>query len=435
MRNVNRIGIRREDKSRWERRVPLVPDQVQRLIQTHAIEFCVQTSPTRAFPDDAYRQAGARVVDDLADCGLIMGVKEIPAERLEPDKTYIYLSHVIKGQPSNMPMLQRLMELGCQLIDYEMITDQAGRRVVSFGRHAGLAGMIDTLWALGRRLEHEGIANPFEPVRPAHRYDDLEHARSDIVAAGERIRREGLPEQVRPMVCGFTGYGQVSQGAQEIFDLLPVQEVSAAELDSIAPSANEVYKVVFRKEHLFERIDSSAPFQLQEYRDQPERYQSGFLRYLPHLTVLVNCIYWEPKYPRLVTQEQFGELYGAKTAPRLRVIGDITCDVDGSLACTVRATEPDNPIYVYDPVTGQADDGVAGRGPVVLAVDFLPCELPVDASKHFGASLGPFVPALAGADFGADLADSGLPPELQRATIVYQGRLTDPYRYIGEYLE
>jgi alpha-aminoadipic semialdehyde synthase len=116
-------------------------------------------------------------------------------------------------------------------------------------------------------------------------------------------------------------------------------------------------------------------------------------------------------------------------------VGDITCDVDGSLACTVRATEPDSPVYVYDPATGQAHDGVAGTGPVVLAVDFLPCELPVDASDYFSRSLSPFMPAVAAADFSAELADSGLPPELQRATIVYRGQLTKPYRHLAQYLK
>ncbi|HUU81947.1 MAG TPA: bifunctional lysine ketoglutarate reductase /saccharopine dehydrogenase family protein [Phycisphaerae bacterium] len=444
-----KIGIRREDKSRWEARVPLVPDVVRRLIRDQAVEFQVQSSTIRAFPDDAFREAGARVVEDLADCPVILGVKEIPVERLEAGKTYVYFAHVIKGQPVNMPALRRLMELGCQLIDYEKITDDKNRRLVFFGDFAGQAGMIDTLWTLGRRLDHEGVKNPFSRVRQAHEYDDLAHAQREIAAVGESIRRDGLPEALRPLVCGFAGYGAVSRGAQRIYDLLPVEEIRPEDLAAVpasdratpgsdgvvAASDRAVFKVVFREEHMVERIDASAPFELQEYYKQPERYRAAFFPHVRHLTLLMNCIYWETKYPRLITREQFGELYADPAGARLRVIGDITCDIDGSLACTTRATEPGNPVYVYDPATGQTRDGVAGTGPVVLAVDFLPCELPVDASNYFSASLAPFIPGLARADFAGELAASGLPAELQRATIVYRGELTPPYRYLEAHVK
>jgi len=428
------IGIRREDKSRWEARVPLVPADVGRLRTEGGVDITVQSSANRAFSDARFRQAGAAVAEELTDCPIILGVKEIPPEKLEPGRTYLYFSHTIKGQPANMPALRRLMELGCQLIDYEKIEDDRGRRLVFFGDYAGLAGMIDTLWALGQRLRHEGIDNPFGGIRQAYRYDDLDHARRDIAAVGERIRQEGLPAEIRPLVCGFAGYGRVSQGAQQIYDLLPVTEVAPENLASLPPAEKSCYKVVFREEHLVERTDNSAPFDLQEYYTQPERYAARFFPFVEHLTVLVNCIYWEPRYPRLATREQLQGLYGGPGQPRLRVIGDITCDIDGALACTVRATEPDNPVYVYEPAGGRTRDGVAGDGPVVLAVDFLPCELPVDASNHFSASLRPFIPALATADFTRPLSEAGLPPEIERATIVYQGRLTDAYRYLEEFV-
>ncbi len=421
------IGIRREDKSKWEARVPLTPEEVRRLGEA-GVRFQVERSPIRVFADQAYAEAGAELVDALDSCPIIMGVKEIPPEKLLPDKAYVYFSHTIKAQPANMPALRRLVELGCTLIDYERITDTQGRRLVFFGRYAGLAGMIDTLWTLGRRLEHEGIASPFSSVRAAHRYDDLAHFEREFAAVADAIRAGGIPEPLRPLVCGFAGYGQVSQGAQHIYDLLPVQEVSPDELAGLEPAADRCYKVVFREEHLVRRRDDAQPFELQEYYRHPERYEADFFRHVPALTLLVNCIYWEPKYPRLITRAQFRELYA--DTPRLRVIGDITCDIDGSLACTTRATEPGNPVYVYDPDTGETRDGVAGHGPVVLAVDFLPCELAADASRHFSQALGPFVPALDRAKLDGSLDQSGLPPELRRATIVWRGSLTEPYRYL-----
>jgi alpha-aminoadipic semialdehyde synthase len=423
------IGMRHEDKSEWEARVPLSPDGVRRLAGEHGVRFQVQRSPTRTFGEDEYAAAGAEIVESLDVCETIIGVKEIPPEQFEPNKTYMFFSHTIKGQPANMPALKRIIDLGATLIDYERIVDDQGRRLVFFGPYAGLAGMIDSFWALGRRLKHEGIDSPFSKVNPAHCYDDLEHFKREFVAIADEIRAGGLPEGISPLVCGFAGYGQVSQGAQKVFDLLPFEEVSPEDLASLTPARDKCYKVVFKEQHLVKRVDSSQPFELQEYYQHPERYEADFFRHADHLTMLVNCIYWEPKYPRLLTREQFESLYSQQN-PRLRVIGDITCDIDGSLACTTHSTDPGDPIYVYDPSTGETTSGVEGNGPVVLAVDFLPCELPADASRHFSDSLIPFVSGLAKADFSGPLDQSGLPPELQRATIVYRGKLTEPYRYL-----
>ncbi|MFH0981718.1 MAG: bifunctional lysine ketoglutarate reductase /saccharopine dehydrogenase family protein [Planctomycetota bacterium] len=429
---MTRIGIRREDKSRWERRTPLVPEDVKRLVENEGLEFVVQTSPIRVFPDDTYRAGGAAVADHLTGCPLILGIKEIPPALLEAGKTYVYFSHTIKGQAQNMPALRRLMELGCQLIDYERILDAQGRRLVLFGPYAGQAGMIDTLWALGQRLRHEGLETPFARVQPAHRYADLAHAKREITQVGESIRQDGLPPSLRPLICGLSGYGAVSKGAQAIYDCLPVEEVVPEELASLPAADHVCYKVVFKEEHMVERVDRSAPFQLQEYYDHPERYRPRFFPNVEYLTLLMNCIFWTPKYPRLVTREQLRRLYSKKTRPRLRVIGDVSCDLEGAIECNVRTTTPDAPVYVYEPATGQTRDGVAGDGPVILAIDFLPCELPLDSSYFFSRVLSPWVPALARADFSGLLADSGLPPELQRATILYRGELTEPYRYLSQ---
>jgi len=431
---MNVIGIRREDKSEWEARVPLVPADVEPLIHSKGLTFHVESSTKRAFPDDDFRAVGAKVRNDLTHCPIIMGVKEIPPDKLEAGKTYMYFSHTIKGQSANMPALKGLMDLGCQLIDYECIEDDEGRRLVFFGRFAGLAGMIDTLWALGRRWHHEGHDTPLAALLPAHKYKTVDQARTAVAAAGDQIRTNGLPDALTPFVVGLAGYGQVSSGAQEILDLLPVEEVTPQDLAGLGGNGKCVYKVVFREEHLVTRREDSGAFDLQEYYDHPDRYQSSFFPHVPYLSVLVNCIFWTEKYPKLIDRDQFAELYGGTSPPRLRVIGDITCDIDGSLACTTRATDPGSPIYVFDPRTGKTTDGVVGNGPVVLAVDFLPAELPVDSSAFFSNTLAPFIPGLAEADFTGSLADSGLPGPLKRATIVYQGRLTEHYRHLERFL-
>jgi len=431
------IGIRREDKSKWERRVPIVPDHVYQLREEHGIQVLVQPSGIRIFPDRAYREVGARIEEDLSPCPVVFGVKEIPSDLFDPGHTYIFFAHVIKGQPHNMPMLQSLLDRGCQLIDYEKVTDEQGRRLIFFGHHAGLAGMIDTLWALGRRLDWEGTANPFEDLQQTYRYDDLSDAKDAISALGYRIVRQGLPKPITPLICGFAGYGHVFHGANEIIDLLPVEEIAPEQVADVAQNSsvrNAVYKVVFKEEHTVEPISPDGSFELQDYYDHPEKYRSCFDAYLPHLTLLVNCVYWEQKYPRLVTKQDLRELYRASEQPRLRVIGDISCDIEGAIEATVTCTEPGAPVYVYDPFEDRAIPGVTGEGPVILAVDILPSELPREASTYFSSVLMDYVPAIAKADYALPFEALDLPPEIKRALIVHRGELTPSYRYLEDYL-
>lgn len=433
---MNQLCIRHETKSRWERRAPLAPADVAALINSYGVPIAIEPSPQRVFEDDAYIDLGATRMDVADGADVILGVKEIPVDAFLPNKTYCIFSHTMKGQPDNMPALARLLELGCTLIDYELITNDAGQRLVAFGPFAGLAGMIDSLWTLGRRFDADGIRTPFSDIRPAHHYADIAEAAAAIRAVGQRIHDDGLPPEATPCVIGIAGYGGVSRGAQEILDLLPTRTIAPGDLASMTPDSADsryVFKTVFKEEHLVERSSDSG-FELREYYDHPDRYRSTFAPHLGRLSMLVNCIYWEPKYPRLATQQDFEALYANGSPPKLRVVGDITCDIDGSLACTTHATTPDDPVYVYDPTTGSTHPGVQGTGPVVLAVDFLPCELPYDATMAFSRALTPFMPGLAKADLSAPLDSAGLPPELERAVIVYRGALTDRFRHLEAHL-
>jgi alpha-aminoadipic semialdehyde synthase len=227
----------------------------------------------------------------------------------------------------------------------------------------------------------------------------------------------------------------VSKGTQQILDLLPVTEVSAADLlrEGGIPAGTSIAKVVFREADTVERIDADRTFDLQEYYDHPDRYRGVFGRYLPHLHALVNCIYWEPRYPRLVTREDLRTLYDGGQ-PKLRVIGDITCDVEGSIESTVKATEPNDPVYVYDPKTGDCARGVEGEGPAMMAVEILPSELPRESSTFFSHILKEMVSAIAQTEPTAGFDAYALPPELKRAVIVYRGSLTPAYRYLEEHL-
>lgn len=425
------IGIRREDKNEWERRAPLTPDHVAELVR-HGFAVRVEPSELRVFPDEAYRAAGASVDRRLDGCRVVLGVKEIPIDQLLPGMTYLFFAHVVKGQPGNMPLLRRLLELGCTLIDYERIVDARGKRIIFFGRHAGFAGMIDTLWALSRRLEHEGVANPFRGLKLAHEYANLEEAHLDLARVAEAIRHDGIPPALDPIVFGFTGSGNASRGAQEIFALLPAVEVAPAELPGLGSDPdrprNVVYKAVFSRADRCSRIDG-GPFDGAEFAAHPERYRNGLSRYLDHLTALVNGVYWTPGQPRVVGLDDVRRLWHGGTPPRLRVLGDVSCDLHGSIEATTRLTTPGDPVFVYEG-EDRAPSGVAGNGPVILAIDNLPCQLPADASEHFGDALLRFLPVLARCDWSLPLDALPLGDEIRRAVVTHRGALTPDYAYL-----
>ena len=433
------VGIRREDKSRWERRVPITPDMARTLREEHGIEFIAQPSPVRIFKEEEFERAGVKVQEDLSPAGVVFGVKEIPMQTFEPRKTYVFFAHVIKGQPYNMAMLKRMMELGCNLIDYEKVTDETGHRLIFFGWHAGVVSMVESLWALGRRLTWEGIDNPFSNVRSTLSYSSLADVRAEIRRAGERIRAEGLPKALAPLIVGVAGYGNVGRGIQEILSDLPTIEIEPSEVARIAADPNAsnraLYRVQFKEEHAVATNDPGAHFDLQDYYLHPHKYHSTFDQYVPHLTVLMNSNYWDARDPRLLTKATLRGLFAGGRQPRLRVVGDASCDIGGSVECTLKATEPDDPVYVYDPQTEHIRMGVEGHGPVVLAVDILPSEIPREASEYFSEILEPFIPAIASADYTVPFEEVALPSEIARAMILYHGKLTPDYRYIAEHLK
>lgn len=431
------IGIRREDKNEWEKRTPLVPVHVAELVN-QGLQFRVQPSPIRAFPETFYSEAGAEINEDLSPCQVILAVKEIPEEFILPDKVYLFFSHVIKGQPFNMPMLKELLQKNAVLIDYECIVNEQNQRLIFFGRFAGLAGMIDTLWTLGQRILAEGIECELSNVLRAFAYDTLDAAKIHINDIGKTINDVGLPEELIPLTCGLSGYGNVSQGAQEILDLLPVIELSSSDLkagrfpeDKIR---HHIFKTVFQEQDLVLPMNPEETFDLQDYYDNPEKYRSIFDSYVPNLSVLVNCIYWDERYPRLITKSLLRELYKPGLTPKLKVVGDISCDIEGAIECTLQPTTPDSPAYIYDPVSNEIIDGVEGNGPAIMAVDNLPCEFPKESSRQFSDALREYLPEIAKADFTGSFKDCNLPPILKGAVIAYRGALTPNYEYLEKYL-
>jgi len=426
------IGIRREDKNIWERRVPLIPKHVKELKDNHNIKTILQPFPRRAFLENEYLEAGAEFNEDLSECPVVLAVKEIPIRLITPNKTYIFFSHTIKGQDYNMPLLRKLMEEKCTLIDYECIKNADGRRLVFFGRFAGVAGMIDAFHGYGQRLKALGLENILEEVKSAYNYDDMEDAKKHLAKVGEKIKSSGLPVEKAPYVFGFTGYGNVSKGAQEIFDILPFEEIDANDLAKLKSTDNKkLYKVVFKEEHMVETKDSANSFELYDYFNHPEKYVSKFEEHIQYLSVVINCIFWNEDYPRFMTKEYFQKNPNRK----LDMICDITCDIDGAVEFTHKATDSDNPAYVYNPHDDTYIDGYAGDGIVDIAVDNLPTELPKDSSVEFSNALEPFIPGLVNANLELDFDKVDFPEEIKRAVIVYKGELTPDYEYLQEYLK
>jgi alpha-aminoadipic semialdehyde synthase len=430
------IGIRHEDKYILERRAALTPKHVESLIN-HGIEVLVESSEKRIFTDAEYKAAGAQVSNTISNAGLIFGVKEMPLNYFEDNKTYVFFSHTIKGQEYNMDMLKKMVEAKINLIDYEKITDEQGRRLIFFGRFAGLAGMINSFWSYGERLKRLGYSNCFESLTQTRHYRSLEDAKEAIKKIGELIKTKGLNADVGPLIIGVTGYGNVSNGAQEIIDLLPVKEISPQELLQLsgqnAFALNCVYKIVFKEVDISTPINSDCGFELQDYYEHPEKYKNSFEQYVPHLSILMNCMYWNENYPRIVTKDFLEQLY--KTNHRLKVIGDITCDPDGSIEATHMGTKIQDPVFVYNPSTRIPTMGFEGDGILIMAVDILPSELPRESSEAFGNVLVKYVKDLAEADYKVGFDALNIPAEFKRALILHNGEFTPDYYYMKDFLK
>jgi alpha-aminoadipic semialdehyde synthase len=431
------IGIRRADKNDWEQRVPLIPDDVKYLKDKYGIRTLIQPSKIRAYKNEEYENAGAEVVEDIQNANTIFAVKEIPLHFYRPDKTYIFFSHTIKGQEYNMPLLKKMMGLKCNLIDYERIVNEKNQRLIFFGKYAGIAGMIESLHALGQKLEKKEIKTPFSKIKQAYKYNSIEEARQELKKISDKIKKNGLPKELQPMVVGFAGYGNVSQGAQEIFDILPFKTITPEEISNINQKyktelENHLFKVVFKEKDLVK--PKNGGFELQDYYDHPEKYESNFEQYIPNLTVLVNCIYWTEAYPRLVTKKYLRSDDYLKSRKKLVVIGDISCDIDGSIEITNKATEPGDAFYTYFPDNLKYKNGIREDGITIMAVDNLPCEFPKEASKEFSSVLKGFVYEIANADYDKPFDEISLSYPIKHALILQRGELTKDYLYLNQFL-
>lgn len=520
MKTKYKIGIRKEDKS-FESRTPLLPVDIEDLLLQfkNSIEFYLERSresdeifvdengkkvhlKQRCIPDDEYQKVGVMIVDDLSCCDVILGIKEIPHENVTdisgitkiingffPGKTFVFFSHTHKGQEYNLDMLWEMINQKCSLIDYELLVENVNEkeyekvrkklkghmtpaaefdRTVYFGKHAGIVGAIDTLWVFGKRMEYEGVKTPFSSLYQAIDYrdtsysenedtpeykkgiHDYEKAKSAIIELGKEINSKGLPKDCPPIIIGITGkstkstsskikLGHSAEGASELISYLNPMVISPEMLEGpdFVPNLNQVYVVYFDRSHTSEDI---------------------FIKYLPKLTILINCLIWHRHDSRPVSIKNLKKIYSEpfSKSNQLRVIGDITCDPGGSIEPS-KDTYSNEPYYIYHPHLDSDDNlkwekekdreenlfpttckinSVEGIGPVIVSITNLPCELPKEASRKFSKLLKEYVSEIAKVDGGEPSFDNlNVNRDVKRSVILYNGELTPDYQYLKEILD
>lgn len=358
-----KFGIIREGKNPPDKRVPLTPRQCKVLLTTYPeMEIKVQPSPIRAFKDEDYTKAGITLQEDLTDCDILLGVKEVPLDMLIPNKTYLFFSHTYKKQPYNKKLLQTILQKNIRLIDYEMLKEPAGKRLLGFGRYAGIVGAYNAFRAWGQ------MTGDYE-LKPAHLCEDRREMEGELI-------KVQLPQKARILI---TGAGRVAGGAMEMLSALRVTHVFPKEF--INEEYNEPVFTQLDVRHYFERIDGKE-FARQDFYNNPEGYQSRFMRYARLADIYIPCHFWSNKSPYIFTRDD------AKSPDfKIKLVSDISCDIDGPIASTLRPSTIADPFYAYNPSSESEVELGSLNSIGVSAVDNLPCELPKDASEDFGNEL------------------------------------------------
>jgi len=439
----NVIGIMREGISkRGEKRVAITPKYAKEIV-SWGHKLIVQSARhpktseiKRAFHDRDYKLAGAEIAEDLTKAKVIFGLKEIHLTRLLPNKAYYTFSHTHKGQIKNRALLKRLIELDSTLIDYELIRDEKeNRQINAFTYNAGYAGMVDTLWTLGKRLALSGIPTAFDLVPQAIEGQDLLTVKNILRKVAKIIEKDGTPKNIPPIIFCFLGKGKTALGARGIFNILPHSDIKLDDLEKVFEygtkkkvyalqiRTDEIYRLKKDMMYLAENYYELNAFEKRKfYMENSNSFESNLDTVLPFVTILMNCVIWSNKYSRSITKKLMKEIYSEHKT--LSAIGDITCDPNGSIEFS-KETWIDNPVYIYNP-----EDEFA-----VMAVTNLPCEFSSDASNEFSEDLQPFLKAIVSANYKDSLIDSNLPDEIKRAVIMWKGRFTKKYSYMKEYIE
>jgi len=399
---MTKIGIIKEGKIPIDRRVPLSPKQAKQLAEDYQVEVCVQSSDIRCFSDEDYKNVGIPVVDDLGDCDIILGVKEVPIDKLIPNKTHFFFSHTIKKQDYNRDLLRTVLDKNIRLIDWETLTNESGNRVIAFGRWAGIVGAYNGLWTFGKRY------NLFN-LRRANECFDYQDLKTEF----EKIN---LPN----IKIALTGGGRVTKGAMEVLLGAGISQVTPH--DFLSQRFDEPVFTQLNSRDYNKKKDGTE-FHRNEFYENPELYEGDFLKYAKVTDLLIACAFWDPAAPVLFHREDI-----LKDDFDIRVIADITCDIEGSIPSTKQPSTIDDPIYDFNPSDDVVEDPLTDEGNItMMAVDNLPCELPRDAAESFGQQFLENV-----AEHLLVIDDKQV---IHGATITNEGSLTENYSYLQDYVD
>ncbi len=400
-----KIGIIRETKVPEDNRVALTPEQIVALRSSFPDhEFLVQSSSIRAYSDESYRALGIPVQDNLEDCQVLFGIKEAKLESLLPGKHYFFFGHLAKFQAHNRPLLQRLLADGITFSDYEYLVDEENQRLNSFSWWAGFMGAYNTLRGYGLRSGAFNLPAPEKNFTSEKIYD-----LSRICAS-------------LPLKIIITGSGRASEGAQALLQRIGFSEVSSSEFLRLPKGSRPCYSYLKVEEMLRHSTQPEQPFSFRDLQQNPAAYQSCFFPYACAADLLLVCHYWDPASPVHLSRGQLKAI-----EMNLQVVGDVTCDIPGSIESTLRASTHQEPFYDYNPRTAQEEPAFSSPQNITcMAVDSLPNALPLEASKSFGEGLSQIV-------FPRLLTKYLHDPILAGATIVQDGKLTSKFQYLADF--
>jgi alanine dehydrogenase len=397
-----KIGIIREGKIPSDHRSPFTPEMLHEIQKTFgdSLSVCIEPSAFRCFTDEEYAAQGIELVSDLADVDIFFGVKEVPIAQLIPEKTYFFFSHTIKKQPKNKALLQAILAKSIRLIDYELLKNPSGERVVAFGRWAGIVGAYNAFWTYGKKT---GL---FDIQRAT--------ACKDLADLKEELKKVLLP----PIKIIVTGRGRVGKGVLEILNILGIREVEPQEF--LSTHFDEAVFVCLSSADYFRR-KSDGGYEQADFYAHPEAYESHFLPYAQASEIFIAAAFWDPRAPRLF------EISAIQSPDfSISVIADITCDLDGSIPTTQRASTILDPVYDVDRATGGELPPFGKQDSIsVMAIDNLPCELPRESSAEFASQLREWVIP----ELGKEISTI-----LEKATIARDGDLTLEFMYLNDYV-
>jgi len=397
-----KLGIIREGKIPPDKRVVLTPEQCQHIASEYPnIELKVQKSEIRKFKDEEYSALGIPVVDTVEDCDVLLGVKEVPINELIPNKKYFFFSHTFKEQPYNRNLLNAILENNIQLIDWEVVTNEKGKRLIAFGRYAGIVGCYNGFIGYGKK-------HVLYNLKRANECED----RAEMEAQLPNIQ---LPNDFKLVL---TGKGRVAGGAIEVLDKMGIKKVSPE--DFLDKTFNEPVFTQLGVEY-YNKTNDGRPFIKKNFFNDPTQFQSDFLRFAQAANMYIACHYWDSRAPFIFSREDLRDEHW-----KISIVADVSCDIDCAVASTIRPSTIADPFYGYNKHSEAEDDFMKENAVGVMAVDNLPCELPKDASVDFGQM---FIDHVLDPLIGND-------PEkiIWRASETKDGQLTPHFAYLENYV-